>query len=325
MIRVARAHLKVAALTHPGLAGRQNEDRYAVSAYRLGESDPTPSVFAVLSDGIGGHRAGEVAAEIAVESLSRMVEQSDGHEPLAILNHAVQASSELIAAKAKDDTQRLGMGTTCACAWIIGDKLFTASVGDSRIYLLRGEQIHQLTIDHTWVQEAVEKGILPPDQARTHPNVHVIRRYLGSSLPPQADLRMRLAKDESDTQSRSHQGLRLLTGDVLLLCTDGLTDLVEADEIWEAVHSASAAVNPTGGGLPSAAQTLVDLAISRGGPDNITVVLLAVPGSTASKPRGRTWPWLWLLVGFIVLCGLLLALLLVALLVFHFPFPFPLP
>jgi serine/threonine protein phosphatase PrpC len=325
MIRIARAHLKVAALTHPGLAGRQNEDRFAVSAYRLSEVDPTPSVFAVLSDGIGGHRAGEVAAEIAVESISRMVEQSDGREPLATLNHAVQASSELIAAKAKDDTQRLGMGTTCACAWVIGDKLFTASVGDSRIYLLRGEQIHQLTIDHTWVQEAVEKGILPPDQARAHPNVHVIRRYLGSSQPPQADLRMRLAKDESDTQSRSHQGLRLLPGDVLLLCTDGLTDLVEADEIWETIHGASATVNPAGGGLPAAAQALVDLAISRGGPDNITVVLLAVTRSPAPTKRGKYWLWLWLLVGLFVFCGLLVALLLLAILVFHFPFPIPLP
>ena len=325
MIRITHAHLKVAALTHPGLAGRQNEDRFAVSAYRLGESDPTPSVFAVLSDGIGGHRAGEVAAEIAVENISRMVEQSDGHEPLVTLNHAVQATSELIAAKAKDDTQRLGMGTTCACAWVIGDKLFTASVGDSRIYLLRGEEIHQLTIDHTWVQEAVDKGILPPDQARAHPNLHVIRRYLGSSQPPQADLRMRLAKDESDTQSRSHQGLRLLPGDVVLLCTDGLTDLVEADEIWEAIHGASASVNPTGGGLPSAAQALVELATSRGGPDNITVVLLAVPGLMASRPKGKYRQWLWLLLGLIGFCLLLLALLLIALLVFHLPLPLPLP
>lgn len=319
MIRISRAHLQVTALTHPGLAGRQNEDRFAVSAYRLSEADPTPSVFAVLSDGIGGHRAGEVAAEIAVETISRMVEQSDAGEPLEILNHTIQATSELIAAKAKDDTQRLGMGTTCACAWVIGHKLFTASVGDSRIYLLRGEQIHQLTVDHTWVQEAVEKGILQADQARTHPNMHIIRRYLGSSQPPQADLRMRLAKDESDTQSRSHQGLRLIPGDVLLLCTDGLTDLVEADEIWEAVHAASSPGSPAGPGLPSAAQALVNLATSRGGPDNITVVLLAVPRYPAPKKRRISWPWL--VGGLLGFCLLLAVWLVMAILVFHFPLP----
>lgn len=319
MIRISRAHLQVAALTHPGLTGRQNEDRFAVSAFRLSEANPTPSVFAILSDGIGGHRAGEVAAEIAVEAISRMVEQSDAGEPLATLNHAVQATSELIAAKAKDDTQRLGMGTTCACAWVIEDKLFTASVGDSRIYLLRGEQIHQLTVDHTWVQEAVEKGILPADQARVHPNLHVIRRYLGSSTPPQADLRMRLAKDESDTQSRSHQGLRLIPGDVLLLCSDGLTDLVEADEIWEAVHAAISSGSTAGLGLKSAAQALVNLATSRGGPDNITVVLLAVPAYPAHKKRGRPSPWL--VGGLLGFCLLLAVLLVLAILAFHVPLP----
>jgi serine/threonine protein phosphatase PrpC len=322
MIRISRAHLQVAAVTHPGLAGRQNEDRFAVSAYRLSETDRTPSVFAVLSDGIGGHRAGEVAAEIAVENISRMVEQSNASEPLEILNHTIRATSELISAKAKDDTQRLGMGTTCACAWVIGYKLFTASVGDSRIYLLRGERIHQLTVDHTWVQEAVEKGILPADQVHTHPNLHIIRRYLGSKEPPQPDLRMRLAKDESDTQSRSHQGLRLIPGDTLLLCTDGLTDLVEADEIWETVHAASPAGSPAGAGLSSAAQALVNLATSRGGPDNITVVLLAVPGTPA--PKKKTKSWRWVVGGLIGLCLLVAVLIVLAILVNHFLLP-PLP
>ena len=319
MIRISRAHLQVSALTHPGLGGRQNEDRFAVSSYRLSQANPSPSVFAVLSDGIGGHRAGEVAAEIAVENISRMVEQSDAGEPLEILNHAIRATSELIAAKGKDDTQRLGMGTTCACAWVIGNQLFTASVGDSRIYLLRGEQIHQLTVDHTWVQEAVDKGILAADQARAHPNMHIIRRYLGSAEPPQADLRMRLAKDETDTQSRSHQGLRLVPGDVLLLCTDGLTDLVAADEIWEAVHATPSAGSLAKPGLPSAAQALVDLATSRGGPDNITVVLLAVPAHPASKKRWKSWRWVVAaLLGFCLVLVILLGLAIVA---FHFPLP----
>jgi PPM family protein phosphatase len=268
MIRTNHAPLHIAAVTHPGMAGKQNEDRLAVSSYQLSQDDPTFSVFAIVSDGIGGHRAGEVAAELAVETISHMVSQSDARNPLEILDHAIQVTSDAIASKAKDDSQRLGMGTTCACAWVIGDKLFTASVGDSRIYLLRNGGLMQLTVDHTWVQEAVEKGILHPNDARNHPYVHVIRRYLGSPKTPKADIRMRLGYDESDTQSRSNQGLCLIPGDFLLLCTDGLTDVVENEEIEPVVRGLN---------LQSAAQSLVDLACARGGKDNITVVMLLVP------------------------------------------------
>jgi protein phosphatase len=268
MIRTTNAHLHVAALTHPGMAGKDNEDRLAVSSYRISENDLTRSVFAIVSDGVGGHRAGEVAAEMAVENISHMVAQSDASLPVQILDNAIQVTSDAIVSKGKDDTQRLGMGTTCACAWVIGDQLFTASVGDSRIYLLRNAGLMQLTVDHTWVQEAVERGILDPKDARNHPNVHVIRRYLGSSKTPQADIRLRLASNETDTQSRSNQGLRLLSGDLLLLCTDGLTDVVEDEEIIQAVRGLD---------LPTAAQALVDLACAHNAKDNITVVLLLVP------------------------------------------------
>jgi protein phosphatase len=191
-----------------------------------------------------------------------------------ILDNAIQVTSDAIVSNGKDDTQRLGMGTTCACAWVIGDQLFTASVGDSRIYLLRNAGLMQLTVDHTWVQEAVERGILDPKDARNHPNVHVIRRYLGSSKTPQADIRLRLAANETDTQSRSNQGLRLHPGDLLLLCTDGLTDVLKDEEIIQAVR---------GQELPTAVQALVDLACAHNSKDNITVVLLLVPWQTILK------------------------------------------
>ncbi|MGD0877704.1 MAG: protein phosphatase 2C domain-containing protein [Anaerolineales bacterium] len=274
MIRTTNAHLHVAALTHPGMAGKANEDCLAVSCYRISEKDPTRSVFAIVSDGVGGHRAGEVAAEMAVENISQVVAQSDASQPVQILDNAIQVTSDAIVSKGKDDIQRLGMGTTCACAWVIGDQLFTASVGDSRIYLLRNTGLMQLTVDHTWVQEAVERGILEPKDARNHPNVHVIRRYLGSSKTPQADIRLRLAANETDTQSRSNQGLRLHPGDLLLLCTDGLTDVVEDEEIIQAVR---------GQDLPTAAQTLVDLACAHNSKDNITVVLLLMPWQAILK------------------------------------------
>ncbi len=281
MIRTPQAHLQIAAATHQGMAGRQNEDRFAVSSYKLSEKNPTDSAFLIVSDGIGGHRAGEVAAEMAVETISHMVAQSNGRDPLAVLDNAIQVTSDAIAARARDDTQRLGMGTTCACAWVVGSQLYLAWVGDSRIYLHRGGKLIQLTIDHTWVQEAVEKGILDPRLAHEHPNAHVIRRYLGAARTPRADVRLRLAGDESDTQARSNQGLRLQSGDLILLCTDGLTDKVSDEQIGSIL-----------GGLPlqDAADKLVALACEYGGRDNITVVLALVPaGSFPERPPSRFW------------------------------------
>lgn len=310
MIRTANSPLDIAAVTHPGMAGRSNEDRFAVSSYHVSETDATSSVFAIVSDGIGGHRAGEVAAEMAVETICHMVAQSDLRHPLAVLDHAIQVTSDAIASKGKGDTQRLGMGTTCACAWVIGSRLFIASVGDSRVYLLRNGNLMQLTVDHTWVQEAVEKGILGPDEVRKHPNVHVIRRYLGSSKPPQADTRLRLSKEETDTQARSHQGLLLLSGDLLLLCTDGLTDMVEDADIEPAVRGLD---------LQSAAQALVDLACSRGGDDNITVVLMLVPWETMQKKKSNFWRWALLGLALLVLLGL--AILLTTWAAFNFILP----
>ena len=311
MIRTPNAPLHIAAATHPGMAGKQNEDRFAVSSYHLGQNNPTPSVFAIVSDGIGGHQAGEIAAEMAVETISHMVAQSDAGQPLAILDHAIQVTSDAIASRAKDDNQRLGMGTTCSCAWVIGDQLFIASVGDSRIYLLRGGGLMQLTTDHTWVQEAVEKGVLSPEEARGHPYMHVIRRYLGSSKTPQPDVRLRLAKEETDTQARSNQGLRLLPSDVILLCSDGLTDVVKDEDI-----------EPTVRGLPlqSAAQALVDLACQRDGRDNITVVMLLLPWEQVQSAK-RSLFWKWALWGLVALVFAVLVLLGVMWVVFKFVLP----
>ncbi len=325
MIRTTHAHLHIAAVTHPGMGGKPNEDRLAVSSYRISEIDATRSVFAIVSDGIGGHRAGEVAAEMAVETISHMVAQSDARRPLEILDNAIQVTSDAIASKGKDDTQRLGMGTTCACAWVIGNRLFTASVGDSRIYLLRNSGLIQLTVDHTWVQEAVEKGVLDPQNVRNHPNMHVIRRYLGSSKTPQADVRMRLASNETDTQSRSNQGLHLLPGDLLLLCTDGLTNLVKDAEIEPVVRGLD---------LQAAAQALVDLACARNGKDNITVVMMLVPwqkilikkDSETKKKERKSWLWGLCVVGGLILLALVISGLMLGLFHFfppHIPIPLP--
>ena len=136
MIRISRAHLNVDAQTHAGMTGKNNEDRYAVASFVLDKADRMPVLLAVLSDGIGGHRAGEVAAELAVNHMMQAVAHSDGRHIRQTIEQAVTEASEAIAAHSASNPNLKGMGATCATAWIVGDKLYTASVGDSRIYLI---------------------------------------------------------------------------------------------------------------------------------------------------------------------------------------------
>jgi protein phosphatase len=286
MIRTDRAHLTVVAQTHAGMTGKNNEDRYAVTSYQLSEEDLTPVVLAVVADGIGGHRAGEVAAELAVDHITQFVAESDAQRPKKILEGAIHEASEAIADHASSSDEQKGMGATCACILVIGDKLHTATVGDSRIYLLRGGRIQQLTTDHTWVQEAIEKNILTPEQAREHPNVHVIRRYLGSPDPPEVDFRLRLFDSEADALAEGNQGMQIQPGDTFLICSDGLTDLVWNDEIAEFIRTAPS--------LKNAAQVLVDTANQRGGHDNTTIVLIKVPNElqTVVPQKPNRLPWI---------------------------------
>lgn len=268
LIPSERAHLHVAAISHPGMSGKGNEDRYGVSAYQVDDAPSTPSLLAVLADGIGGHRAGEVAAELAVEAISRYVASGNASQPTRTLREAFIQAGKVISESAGADQERRGMGTTCACVWVIGEQLYLAAVGDSRVYLVRGNQIQQLTRDHTWVQEAVSSGALDPNQARNHPNAHVIRRYLGSYQETVPDMRLYLRGNEDDRQALENQGVRLLPGDTLLLCSDGLTDLVDNDEILNALTHSQ---------IDEALNRLVNLANQRGGHDNITIVSLRVP------------------------------------------------
>jgi protein phosphatase len=166
------------------MKGKNNEDRFGVSAFRTPTQPPVPVLFAILSDGIGGNRAGEVASELAVNLISQHAAESDGKNPPQIMEEAIHRASEQIRQQAQEKLEQQGMGATCACVWIAGDRLYTATVGDSRIYLMRGEIIYQLSIDHTWIQEALERGLIQPDQVTGHPNAHVIRRYLGSPAAP---------------------------------------------------------------------------------------------------------------------------------------------
>jgi protein phosphatase len=307
MIRTDHSSFPVAAISHPGMTGKNNEDRYAVSAYRLSRRSRVPVLFAVLSDGIGGHRAGEVAAQIAVDRITQVISASALTQPSADLEAAVIQANQDIYAASQEDAGRNGMGATCAAALTVGRRLFTVTVGDSRIYLMRGGAIRQVSIDHTWIQEALDSNLIRPEEVAGHPNAHVIRRYLGAATPPKVDHRIRLSNRETDEESEANQGMLLRPGDRLLLCSDGLTDLVSEAEILAAFEQAA----------PEAAiQSLTDLANERGGHDNITLLTFqSPPAAPRTAPSRASILPSWRYIGIGCLATLLAAALIAALVI----------
>jgi protein phosphatase len=240
-----------------------------------------------------------VAADLAVTHITQVVAASNASQPLAILQDAFEQANQIIYGRSLANQNLSGMGTTCVCAWVIKDRLFAASVGDSRLYLVRNGVASQLSVDHTWVQEALDSGILTPEQARNHPNAHVIRRHLGSAQPVVPDFRLRLSAAETDARALVNQGLHLLPGDIILLCSDGLTDLVNDGEIGAALSRFR---------LQEALQILVDQANERGGHDNISLVAIQVPNQKILTPPHEKKGRLWLLAGMLCLLTLAVAL-----------------
>ena len=271
MIPSETHHLVTCSISDPGSQGRINEDSYQISSFTISEDDETPVLLAVIADGIGGHKAGEVASKIAVATITSSVAESDGSDPIWILKSALLEANHAITVEAEDDDSRSGMGSTVVCALIIDQALYIATLGDSRIYLIRDRVVQQLNVDHTWVQEAVDSGVITLEEARNHPRRHLIRSYLGSSSPIQPDLRLYLSLAENQEQAKANQGLPIVPGDQVLLCTDGLTDLVSDEEILEILES--------GGDQEELMKKLVDMANLRGGHDNITIILIQEPGS----------------------------------------------
>ena len=271
MIPSKQHHLNAFAITDPGSQGRINEDSYEISSFKISEDDETPVLVAVIADGIGGHKAGEIASKIAVATIISAIAESDGTDPSWILKSALLEANHSITAEAANDDSHRGMGSTVVCALIIDQALYIATLGDSRIYLIRDQVVQQLNIDHTWVQEALDSGVINEEEARNHPRRHLIRSYLGSADPIKPDLRLYMDLNENQEQAKANQGLPLIPGDLLLLCTDGLTDLVADEEFLEILDS--------GGSEDERLGKLVDLANLRGGHDNITIILLQSPGT----------------------------------------------
>jgi protein phosphatase len=315
VIPAEHSHLSFAAATHPGMKGKLNEDRFSVSAFRFTSIDRTPSVVALIADGVGGQRAGEVAAELADEHIKKYLVENSSYHPAGTLKQAFTHANQIILDQSRRNSTMSGMGTTCVCAWVIGDQLYAASACDSRLYLVRGEKLICLTTDHTWIQEALSQGTLRPDQVKGHPNSHIIRRFLGSVNSGEPDMRIRLNPDENDAQAVANQGLRLLPGDRLVLCSDGLTDLVKDSEILDILRTQQLDLCPP---------DLINLANQRGGHDNITVVVLEVPqqaditrpihvskhGKIAHTRKATRTAASWWMIGLLLIAIIMMILLL---------------
>ena len=232
--------------TDVGLARSGNEDSHLRGR----------TVFAV-ADGLGGHQGGEVASAMAVEPLAALDGRAfaDADQAAEALTAAIRAANQAILQRGRADPELWGMGTTVTAAAVAGDRVLQlAHVGDSRAYLLRkGAPLRQLTTDHTVVAEAVERGLLTREQAAIHPQRGVVTRAVG--LDP--DVRVDLPEP-----------LELEPGDQVLLCSDGLTEVVDDDQI------AGVLAGQVDGG--DACGTLIAAANRAGGPDNVTVVLLRV-------------------------------------------------
>jgi serine/threonine protein phosphatase PrpC len=245
------------------------EARSDVGRKRKGNEDslflnPEHKLY-VVADGMGGHAAGEVASRVAVDTINEFVTLTGGDGeitwPFGLddsisyegnrLKTAIRQANRRVLEATRESAEYEGMATTVAAVLVDGDVANLAHVGDSRIYLWSGERISLLTSDHSWINEQVQSGVISPEQARSHPLRNVVTRALGG----RADLVV-------DVQSRP-----MSAGEVLLLCSDGLTTMIGDEDIARIFGEAE-------GDIARAANALVAEANERGGEDNITVVLL---------------------------------------------------
>lgn len=243
--------LTICGKTDTGLQRDHNEDTVAW--------DETYDVI-VLADGMGGHNAGEVASELAVENALAYIRgypdqvgMSPETDCTAVARDAVFKANEAIFAQAGEDILKRGMGTTIVMAMFCGNQIVYAHVGDSRLYRLRGAQLEQLTKDHSLLQELIDSGVLTPEEAATSSNKNIITRALGLG-----------AEVEVDVGSQP-----LCAGDCFLFCSDGLSDLVDDAAIGELLAAQD-------DDLEMAVTALIERANQNGGTDNISVILIRV-------------------------------------------------
>lgn len=218
---------------------------------------PDGSLLLVVCDGMGGHEAGEVASNLAVEVISNVVLRSDSSTPQAALYEALIAANQAIVDESKAGGRR-GMGTTAIVALVRGRDVYAGLVGDSRLYHVRRGHIALRTVDHTRVQSLVDRGELRPEDVRDHPDAGMLTRALGHA---------RMSNGLPLVPEVFAEAIHLEDGDALILSSDGMHDLVDD---WE-VATTIAGQSPERG-----AGALVDLALDRGGHDNVTVAMVSV-------------------------------------------------
>jgi len=239
-------HITCAARTDVGLIRSGNEDNYTVT--------PERGVF-IVADGMGGHAAGEVASEMAVSGIARDLGSFKGStldEAVGRVTTAIRAANAAIFERTLIEHDKRGMGTTATVLVLHSNRYLIGHVGDSRAYLLRDSVFHQLTKDHSYVQEQVDAGYLTPEQARTHPYSNVITRCVGASGDVVPDIFSGTCRAD----------------DVFLLASDGLTGMVEDDALG--------AILRTPGSPERWVERMVAEANRRGGLDNITAVIVRV-------------------------------------------------
>ncbi|MCB0019354.1 MAG: serine/threonine-protein phosphatase, partial [Anaerolineales bacterium] len=220
---------------------------------------------------------GERASSLAVQTIREFfTAQKDVKDLPAKMAESIRKANEAIVAASQADDNLRGMGTTIVMVGIVDDRLYTAYVGDSRIYLLRGGRLQQLTVDHTWAQEAIEAGLLTRAEAKNHPNRNVIKRYLGGIQGVEVDHRLVLGPSQTGDDAIRNQGARLRPGDVLILNSDGLSDMIDDSVIQAALEERQT--------LQSAVDVMIDKANEAGGKDNITVVTVGIPGADGIVP-----------------------------------------
>src|SRR5258708_2368653 len=245
--------IELASLTDVGRQRANNEDSYL---YWEPESDKEfrrKGRLAVIADGMGGYEGGQEASRLAVETVRHVYDNSFADDPQRALMAAFDAAHENIQRYAEEHPQFHGMGTTCTALAVIGPQLYFAHVGDSRLYRVRGPNISRLTRDHSYVGRLVESGIVKAEDAESHPQRHILTAALGSGREVVPDFPLMAVVVEK--------------GDSFVLCTDGLWGLVGEQELADLVH----------GSTPEAAcHALVQVALERGGPDNITVLILRI-------------------------------------------------
>jgi len=232
--------LHAACVSDLGLVRENNEDT-AYAGTRL----------LAVADGVGGAPAGELASDIVIRTLSALETRADGDDPLTALSAALDSANQQVRQAAEADRDHEGLGTTLTAMLLAGDQLALLHVGDSRGYLLRGGRLEQLTKDETYVQALVDQGVLTPEQARVHPHRSLVTQAVqGRKLTP---ARATLAAQPADR---------------LLLCSDGLSDVVPDDVIAQTMQAY--------GEPQECASQLVKLALQAGARDNVTAVVAHV-------------------------------------------------